>query len=456
MFISVHKYIKRFCYSNRVFLIALSALLLIPLCFSAPWGKRWPLGLGLPTVLAGDEPHFLIMINSLVNDGDLELKNNYASVHRGSSQAGMLWAGTPLDHHTVWYLGGERLQWAHIFELDNSKWQEDSAGWPKPTIRQGITVDVSDLPEYSHHPAGLAFLLAPFLFPFRGTSYLEPMAVFYSGIAVVLAMMFFRLLIQEFTSDLCLANLVTALAFLGTPVWHYGRTLFTEPFLLFFAISAYFLALRKRMSLLPGCLMAAGILMKLPFLLLMLPLLVDLLIQKRFKRVVFFSLPVVISVALTFFMNYTMFGSPFKTTQHYIIGNFKEGTIGLLLFWDHGILPFAPVVLIALLAWPKFMRNHFRESLMFATGFILYFLLMAFYGLWHGGWCYGPRYVVPVIPFLLMGLVNVIDFSFYRKVWGKIIIFSICVLSIVINFLGAVPYWKYWNKHPLIVLLTKI
>ena len=53
----------------------------------------------VPYVHSGDEPHYLVYLNSLQLDGDLNLANNYASVHEGSNQAGARFARAPLDHH---------------------------------------------------------------------------------------------------------------------------------------------------------------------------------------------------------------------------------------------------------------------------------------------------------------------------------------------------------------------
>jgi hypothetical protein len=49
----------------------------------------------MPYIKGGDEPHYLLILNSLINDGDLDLKDNYESVHQGSLQAGKKFAESP-------------------------------------------------------------------------------------------------------------------------------------------------------------------------------------------------------------------------------------------------------------------------------------------------------------------------------------------------------------------------
>ena len=127
-------------------------------------------------------------------------------------------------------------------------------------------------PEFSTHPPGVALLLAPILFPFRGTQLIEPLAICCSAIAMIIAMLMFRSLIRKYNSNSAFADLVTVVTFLGTPAWLYGRTLFNEPYLLLFAIGSYSLALRGKNPVLAGILIGCGMLMKPPFALLIIPL----------------------------------------------------------------------------------------------------------------------------------------------------------------------------------------
>src|SRR5438105_6478303 len=54
-----------------------------------------------PRMIAGDEPHYLVVINSLLRDGDLELQDDYRRVRLGSAEAGLGARGAIFDHHTL-------------------------------------------------------------------------------------------------------------------------------------------------------------------------------------------------------------------------------------------------------------------------------------------------------------------------------------------------------------------
>jgi hypothetical protein len=407
----------------------------------------------MPHIKGGDEPHYLLILNSLMNDGDLDLKNNYESVHQGSLQAGRKFAGSPLDHQVTWVIDGKRIGWGDIYQT-GGEWNRDSQGHPVPTLKPGITMDVSSLPQYSGHPPGEAFLLAPFLWPFRGTRFVEPLALLASNFMVILSVFLFRSLIARYIPNRLILNYTTLLVFLGTPVWNVGRTLFTESFLLCFALAAYVWALRKNSGFWPGVFIGMGILMKPVFILLLPPILWSLWTRKL-RREMFLALTgPLFSTGVTLLLNDRMFGSPWNAPQPFTFGNPLVGILGLLFSWNHGLFTFAPIALLAVLSWRRFHVEQNHEALLFALGFAGYFLVMASWNCWWGGWCYGPRLIAPVIPFLMIPCFYTLESypKFTQPV--RLLVLLLCVLSLAFNFLGALD--GYWDSHPLTILWGNI
>ena len=72
-------------------MVGLALLLLAPLGVSRSLQRDF--SPGLPGVRSGDEPHYLVLINSVISDGDFDLANNYRDMHRGGPQAGRVFAG---------------------------------------------------------------------------------------------------------------------------------------------------------------------------------------------------------------------------------------------------------------------------------------------------------------------------------------------------------------------------
>ena len=83
----------------------IAALLALPLIFASP-NASTKFHIGLPRVISGDEPHYLVLINSLLRDGDLDLANNYAAVHQGEPQAGLRF---PVRRSTITPCGSTAL-----------------------------------------------------------------------------------------------------------------------------------------------------------------------------------------------------------------------------------------------------------------------------------------------------------------------------------------------------------
>ena len=432
--------------SKNLIPLFISACLFIPLFFHGP-------RFGIPYIKGGDEPHYLVMINSLLMDGDLNLLNNYESARRGSWQLGKKFAGQPVDPHVVWNVNGKQVLWSQVYE-GTSQWTKDPAGYYVPEKRKDAQVDVSGLPAYSSHPAGIAFLLAPILWLFRGTPLTEPFALLFSNISVILSSVLFRRILQRYTKNDIVLNLGTLLTFLGMPLWAYGRTLFMEPFLLLFALSAYFLGLEKRSGFWVGMALGLGALLKPNFLILFFPIGWLYLKEKRYKTICWMMVGPILSTSVILYTNASWYGFPFTPAQPFRFGNPFSGMLNVLFSWNHGILPFAPVVILSLLFWKDFFHEHRSDAFLLGSGFTIYFLMMSLFECWWGGWCFGPRLVSPVLAFLMVPIIN-LPGAFIR--WSKPMKWAaliLCILSIGINLLGALD--GYWDSHPITIFMGNI
>src|SRR5256885_14639433 len=72
--------------------------------------REWEIG-----AITGDEPHYLIAINSLLH-GDLALADDYASAFAGGWEAGRRFRHTRLDHHTIFWDGRDHALWNLIYD----------------------------------------------------------------------------------------------------------------------------------------------------------------------------------------------------------------------------------------------------------------------------------------------------------------------------------------------------
>jgi hypothetical protein len=422
-----------------------SMLLLLPLVVTGGqrvWGQ-----LRVPNVQSGDEPHYLVMIHSLIRDRDLDLANNYRAARRGAPEAGRFFAGRPLDHHTVWFVEGVRVNWSDVFDAFG-EWDRDAEGHPRPRRRPGATVDVAGRPEYSTHPAGLPMLLAPVLAPFGGTpKAIEPLSLVCTAGVSLLALWACRRLLRELDASRWETDVVSALTFLGTPLWHYARSLFTEPYLAAGVLGAYWLGLSGRSHLVAGCLVAVGTLMKPPFALLALPLAAHAGWRRDGRALACLTVPVLAAAGVILWQNHRFWGSVWASPQPFLVGNLADGLAGLWVGGRHSILATVPLAIAALAGWPSLLRQRPRLAVPLAAAFVLYLLVMALWYGWQGGHSYGPRLVVPVLPLLLLGLLGLLRSRLWRLPLVPALTWSLAALSVAFNAWAALDYHEAFTNH---------
>lgn len=385
-----------------------AVLLLAPFSVSGPVpGQAARISFGVPMIHSGDEPHHLVLIESAIQDFDFDVANNYASVHRGGLGAGRKFAGSPLDHHVTWFVHGQRFDWGQAYETEPSRWDHDAAGHPQPTLLK----NAPPLPasERSRHSPGLAVLTSPLLWPFRGTRWVEPLALLMTAVATVCGLMAFVELIRPLSRVPWVWTLAAAVAYLGSPLWAYARTLYPEPFLAALGVLAYAQALRSQRPLAAGMLLGAGAMLNVAFALVAVPLVVDASVRERWAEARRIAIPVLATVALVLWWNHASFGAWLAFSQTWSFRSVAEGLPGLAASPRHGLLAVSPVLALAALGIPSWFRQHRREAVLMTAAAVLFVVAAAGVEPWWGGSSYSARRIVPVMPFLFLPLVVVLD-----------------------------------------------
>jgi hypothetical protein len=163
-----------------------------------------------------------------------------------------------------------------------------------------------------------------------------------------------------------------------------------------------------------------------------------------------FSLPkatVVSSLILApFFManafyNYMRFETFFSSGYSGLAGTAKlfaieyipRGIIGALFSPGRSIFLFSPLLFLFPLYVIKFKRRTDRRAfILFLTTTVIYFLFYCYY-VFGGDWCFGPRYYLPIMPFLVMPLVILFDGFKKRKTWVKTLTIGVIAFSLLVQ-----------------------
>ena len=300
---------------------------------------------------------------------------------------------------------------------------------------------------YSRKGAGMSLLLAPLVWLGLGVP----------GWGAATAALLFNSLVTAVTASLLFGAarrlgysdrvaLVAGLAFgLATLAWPYAKTCFSDPLAGLCLIAAWLALLRFRDTggahnvcwsglalalavatryanaafILPfaGLLMwhmwqrTAGLPQRLP----------QFLRDGRMWRAVgAFGAPLAAVAALSVVYNVSRYGSPLATgylPEESFSGDWLQGVVGLLVSPGRGLFLYAPLLLLALPAAPAFLRRH-RSDALLAWGVVLAHLFL--YGkwfMWHGGYAWGPRFMIPTLPFLVIGLAPVIEWAGRSRGW---------------------------------------
>ncbi len=199
-----------------------------------------------------------------------------------------------------------------------------------------------------------------------------------------------------------------------TSLWPYSVHDHTENLQMLVYLAAYLSLVRGSGArpLKTGLLVAALVLIKPANLVATLPCAVYVLKcapspRVGWSRLSWLGLPISIAVAVVLGLNVYRFGQllefGYGGAMSFDLSQAPFRLAPLLLSLEEGLLTFSPVLLLALIAWSGFMARWPREG-WFALGLFAVLLALTASFVPRGGWQWGPRYLVPTIPFLLLPL----------------------------------------------------
>ncbi|HXF68210.1 MAG TPA: glycosyltransferase family 39 protein [Thermoflexus sp.] len=204
---------------------------------------------------------------------------------------------------------------------------------------------------------------------------------------------------------------ITALFALATPAPVYARLFFPEALIAFCLLLGFRLMSSGRLTEITlgglaigwAVLTREGAVAALPAAALYL-LLQGRTWRQRLSLLGWWGIGLGIPLSLLLWHNTYRFGSPLLHGYQGedFTSSLWEGVLGLLLSPGRGLLFYAPPVLLAL---PGVVSLGRRDRALVWAVAALFGGYVALYGqwwAWHGGWSWGPRFLMPVIPFLLL------------------------------------------------------
>ncbi len=128
-----------------------------------------------------------------------------------------------------------------------------------------------------------------------------------------------------------------------------------------------------------------------------------------------------------------------------------SGLLGFLLSPGKSIFLFSPPILLALAGLPRLWRRDRGLAFVAAATPLVYLLFFATYTQWEGGYCYGPRYLVPALALLALGVGPAIDTASRGVRRFAIGVFAagflVQALGTATSFLEADVVGGYYDAH---------
>ncbi len=280
-------------------------------------------------------------------------------------------------------------------------------------------------------------------------------------VAAAACLLFFMLL-RGF--GVCAGRSLVGALVLGfaTPLWVYSRDLFGDPL---FAVSMlgtfYFLAspgrpLTPKRAMLAGLFSSAGILTRMSFAPLVAVFAVYVVFSREKKRpglelalrYAAASLAGLVAVGI---LNWVRFESIFISGYHTAFDKgfsvpLGRGVVYNLFSPYRSIFLFAPPVILFFVGAAHFARKH-RARLALIVAIVAYmFVLYSRWWAWHGGWCWGPRFYLPVMPLLILPGAVYVGLAGRGKLWAVVGVlaaagFIVQLGGVLINYTSAYDYW---------------
>ena len=164
---------------------------------------------------------------------------------------------------------------------------------------------------------------------------------------------------------------------------------------------------------------------------------------RRFAQHLVYVAAFFVALLPTFISREIIFGSPLNSG--YQVENFTWRTPALwnvLFSWDHGMLSWTPILILALIGLGVFCGRNRSVGLYLSTSFLAFYYLISIQPTWDGMSSFGSRYFVSLTPLFVLGLASLFDWlgRAWRERPANVLTTCVTLFLIVWN-MGLVFQW---------------
>ncbi|MEE9384307.1 MAG: hypothetical protein V3V08_12950 [Nannocystaceae bacterium] len=423
---------------------------------------------------SGDEPHYIVIINSLLYDGDLYLEDDYQSALHGGWEAGRSHRGRRIHHHTIVIdpATAHTQLWREAYD-PHKPLPCDTLDCTPYRRRNGTGFDAAaKLRETPAHPPAFAALLAALIWPLAASPHeVELLAGWVLTLVALAAILVTYLAALASGMKPRSALAASALLALASPWLAYSKGYFSETTIGLALVAAIYFIAKKR-ALPAAIAISCAMILKPPFVLLGVAWLFDRLLARDWRTartaclvmglagftLVGFNAQVLGRVIVAGSRGWVgaaptedgaaagNLGWIFSTTGW--IGTVVANGYRNLLDDRHGLLIFVPWVAIsAIIGVRTVLLRRGRSSVdqVIATGSASYLLLLSSFAGGLAGVCFGPRHWVAFLPLLALLAARAIE---VHGAWIRWTLAALAVVSVAFSLPAGLAYRQIWHRHP--------
>ncbi len=293
-----------------------------------------------------------------------------------------------------------------------------------------------------------------------------------SATFAALTVTFFFLLLTGIGIPLRAALIATVMLGLATPIFAYSAWLFSEPLsaailtgvaYLLFVPSAN--TIQSRTAAIAGLILGLATLVRPTSVLAIIGFALAILVcrgKTSLRSALIFCAASAVGIAVLLAHNAVLFGSPFAFGYPAAAEGAKRlnsfgtpiltGLYGFLLSPGKSIFLFAPPILLAITGVTGLWRRNRSLATLAIFLPLANLFFFAKYSQWEGGYCVGPRYFVPALVFLCLGLGPVLAVAVRRTKVVAVSLFSVGafvqLVTIATSFMeDQVPRGHYYDAN---------
>lgn len=398
-----------------------------------------------PAANSGDEPHYVLVLSSLLRDRDLDVRNNYDRVVFGGLDAGVRFQDNVLDHHTlvVDVASDQRARWYDVFEYSEPRLACAGPGcvhFPQK-MPQLATERAIEVPLHSpFYPLAMAALLSAFD-PSPET--LEHSASIATVVLCWVALVAIYCVCRRASLPRSISFASVLLVGIASPWLPYTRGFFSEP-LIGVALALALWGVLARRPGAAGVALAAAVLLKPPFVLVAAAWIMHRLWVGRVREALVLAGTVATGGVCLAVFNWRLAGTPMISVVFDLATEPWDTWFGA----ERGLYVFVPWALFgsafavaALRRRPACIEDELITLV--AAAFLPFVVVFTLKG--PPGDCYGPRFWVPLLP--LLGVATVVCARRARA--ARLAVGIAVVWALLVAATGAVAYPFAFNESPL-------